>query len=383
MVSAQSSTDSSHTPVSQTHASHTATPHAASTLDAERLSGASKAQSTQGQAGEQTKMKAISQPAWGGPEVLQLVEVARPQVPEAGVLVRVMAASVHKGDWHMLTGKPYLIRLAGFGFSAPKRTIPGMAVAGRVAAVGQSVTVFKVGDEVFGEIGGGGFAEYVCVTEKELALKPASVSFEDAATLPISSTTALQGLRDAGRLKPGQSVLINGAAGGVGTFAVQLAKALGAEVTAVCSTGNVALVQSLGADHVIDYKQEDFTQGIPRFDVILDLVGNRSATACRRVLKEGGRLVAVAGGNEYEWTGPLFPILTGMAGNLFSSKTFVPLAAKPTAQDLKIVADLVAAGKVKPFIDQRFSLAQVSDALRLQGQGHARGKSVIRVAQDT
>lgn len=368
MISVQSSTDSSHT------SSH----HTASTLDAQRLGG-----STGTSAVALVKMKAISQPAWGGPEVLQLVEVARPQVPDEGVLVRVMAASVHKGDWHMLTGKPYLIRLAGMGFSQPKRPIPGMAIAGRVEAVGRNVTIFKVGDEVFGEIGGGGFAEYVVVTEKELALKPALVSFEDAATLPVSSTTALQGLRDAGKLQPGQSVLINGAAGGIGTFAVQLAKALGAEVTGVCSTGNVALVQSLGADHVIDYKQEDFTVGSPRFDVILDLVGNRSAAACRRVLKEGGRLVAVAGGIEYEWTGPLFPILQGLLGNLFTSKTFVPLGAKPNTQDLKTMVELVAAGKVKPVIDQRFSLAQVPDALRLQGQGHARGKSVIRVAQDT
>lgn len=368
MISALSSTDSS----------QSAPHHTASAGKTENISVSSDVQ-----AGNLAKMKAISQPAWGGPEVLQLVEVERPPVPDEGVLVRVMAASVHKGDWHMLTGKPYLIRLAGMGFSQPKRPIPGMAIAGRVEAVGRNVTAWKVGDGVFGEIGGGGFAEYVVVTEKELALKPASVSFEDAATLPVSSTTALQGLRDAGKLQPGQSVLINGAAGGIGTFAVQLAKALGAEVTGVCSTGNVALVQSLGADHVIDYKQEDFTLGSPRFDVILDLVGNRSAAACRRVLKEGGRLVAVSGGIEYEWTGPLFPILQGLLGNLFSSKTFVPLGAKPNVQDLTTVVELVAAGKVRPFIDQRFSLAQVADALRLQGQGHARGKSVIRVALDT
>jgi NADPH:quinone reductase-like Zn-dependent oxidoreductase len=204
-------------------------------------------------------MRAILQPAYGPPAVLVQASVDRPALRADGVMVRVAAASLHKGDWHLLTGTPYLLRLAGFGLFKPNHPIPGMAIAGRVEAVGPEVEDFEAGDEVFGEIRSGGFAEYVCVGAHELAHKPAGMSFEDAATLPVSATTALQGLRDAGRLQAGQSVLINGAAGGVGTFAVQIAKALGASVTGVCSAGNVALVRSLGADHVVDYSAEDFT----------------------------------------------------------------------------------------------------------------------------
>lgn len=323
------------------------------------------------------QMKAILQSAYGLPEVLRLAEVDRPAVNDDSVLVKVVVVSLHKGDWHLLTGTPYLIRALGFGILKPNRAIPGMAVAGRVEAVGRNVKAFRPGDEVFGEIGGGGFAEYVCVREQELAPKPASVSFEDAATLPISATTALQGLRDAGGLQPGHSVLINGAAGGVGTFAVQIAKALGAEVTGVCSARNVDVVKAIGADHVIDYGTEDFTAGNRRYDVILDLVGNRPPAACRRVLAERGKLVASAGGADHPWVGPMIATILGLLGNLFSRQPFVPLMAKPNTADLITVSGLVAAGKVRPVVDRRYTLAEVPEALRALGGGHSRAKSVV------
>lgn len=322
------------------------------------------------------RMKAILQPAYGLPEVLVHAEVARPVVHDNGVLVKVVAAGINKGDWVLLTGTPYLLRIGGFGLRKPNQPIPGMAVAGRVEAIGRNVTAFQVGDEVFGEINRGGFAEYVCVTEKELARKPASLSFEQTATLPIA-TTALQGLRDAGHVEPGQSVLINGAAGGVGTFAVQIAKAFGAEVTAVCSSANAELVRSLGADHVVDYSQDDFTRGTRRYDVILDLMGNHSLSACRRVLTERGRLVASAGGADRKWLGPMFSILAGLASNLFSTQTFVPLLNKPNKDDLATLATMVEAGRIMPVIDRRYTLAEVPEAMRYLGLGHSRGKSII------
>lgn len=324
-------------------------------------------------------MRAILQTAYGPPDLLRLTDVEPPKLRDDGVMVKVITATVHKGDWHLLTGTPYLLRLAGFGMFKPNNPIPGMAVAGQVEAVGPAVTAFRPGDEVFGEIKAGGFAEYVCAGEAELAHKPAGVSFEAAASLPVSATTALQGLRDAGRLQPGQSVLINGAAGGVGTFAVQIAKQLGAEVTAVCSAGNVAAVVALGADHVIDYGQEDFTAGDRRYDVILDLVGNHAVGACRRVLMPQGRFVSAAGGAQHEWTGPLFPLMCGMASNLFSKQPFVPLVARPGRADLEIVAGYVEAGAVTPVIERRYALADVPEALRVQGLGHAVGKSLITI----
>ncbi|MES2640214.1 MAG: NAD(P)-dependent alcohol dehydrogenase [Myxococcota bacterium] len=322
-------------------------------------------------------MKAILQPAYGQPDILVLGNVARPQMQDDGVLVRVVAASLNKADWHFLTGAPYLFRLSGVGFTRPHKPILGMAMAGRVEAVGANVKAFRVGDEVFGEIDRGAFAEYVCVTEKELAHKPATLSFEETATLPLAGTTALQGLRDAGRLQPGQSVLINGAAGGVGTFAVQIAKSLGAEVTGVCSTGNVALVRSIGADHVVDYTQEDFTRQDRRYDVLFDLVGNQPLSACRRVLKEQGRLVSSSGGAEHAWVGPMVLLLTGMASNLYSRQPFVPLVARPDPADLLALRAFVEAGQVKPVVDRRYTLAEVPEAMRYLGQGRTRGKSVI------
>lgn len=322
------------------------------------------------------KMKAIVQPAYGGPDVLVHTDVDRPTPGEDGVLLRVVATSLHKGDWHLLTGTPYLVRMM-FGFTRPKSPIPGMAIAGRVEAVGRQVTTWKVGDEVFGEIGGGGFAEYVVVRADELARKPASLSFEEVATLPISATTALQGLRDAGKLMPGQSVLINGAAGGVGLFAVQIAKAMGAVVTGVCSTGNVELVRSKGADHVVDHTSQDFTRGEHRYDVIFDLVGNHPASALRGALAPQGLLVAAAGGAQNTWIGPLGTTLSGLTSNLWSAQKFVPLMAKPATADLDAVGALADAGSLRPYIDRRYTLGQVPEALRHLGQGHSRGKSVV------
>ena len=322
-------------------------------------------------------MKAIVQPAYGLPEVLHLADVDRPVVGDDGVLVRVLAGSLNQADWHWLTGTPYIFRLSGIGVEKPNKPIPGMAVAGRVVAVGVNVEAFQVGDEVFGEIDRGGFAEYVCASERELAHKPANLTFEEAAALPLAGTTALQGLRDAGRLQPGQSVLINGAAGGVGTFAVQIAKALGAEVTGVCSGRNVELVRLLGADHVVDYDKEDFTRGDRRYDVILDLVGNRPLSACRRVLTERGRFVSSSGGAQHTWVGPLLFVLTGIASNLYSSQPFVPLAARPAKEDLITLRGLVEAGQVRPVIDRRYTLDELPDAMRYLGRGHTRGKSVV------
>ncbi|MDP2311973.1 MAG: NAD(P)-dependent alcohol dehydrogenase [Pseudomonadota bacterium] len=322
-------------------------------------------------------MKAILQPAYGLPEVLHLAEVDRPVLHDDGVLVRVLAASVNKADWHYLTGAPYLFRLSGVGFKRPNKPIPGMAVAGRVVAVGVNVHAFQVGDEVFGEIDRGGFAEYVCVSEQELAHKPADLAFEESAALPLAGTTALQGLRDAGRLQPGQSVLINGAAGGVGTFAVQIAKALGAVVTGVCSTRNVELVRSIGADHVVDYNQEDFTRGDRRYDVIFDLVGNQSLSACRRVLTEHGRLVSSSGGAEHAWVGPMVFVLSGIASNLYSRQPFVAFAAKASKDDLIALRGLVEAGQVRPVIDRHYKLSEVPEAMRYLGQGRSRGKCVV------
>lgn len=322
------------------------------------------------------QMKAILQPVYGLPDVLRLADVDRPPVADDGVLVRIVAAGVTRGD--LLTGKPYPVR-AVFGLAAPARPIPGMAIAGRVEAVGRAVTTFRVGDEVLGEVNRGGYAEYVCATEKDLVAKPAGLSFEDAATLPVSATSALQGLRDAGGLQAGQHVLVNGAAGGVGTWAVQIAKALGAVVTGVCSTDNVELVRSLGADHVIDYRTGDYTRGTARYDLIFDLVGNHPLAASRAVLTERGRVVAAAAGGENDWTGPIGPILTGLVSNVYSAQKFASLMALPNRADLLVVCGLIEAGKARAVIDRRYTLADVPDAMRYLGLGRTRGKSVVNV----
>lgn len=324
-----------------------------------------------------TTMNALIQPAWGSPDVLTLTQVPQPTLRDGAVLVRVRAAALNKGDWHLLTGTPYLLRLMGYGLAAPRVPIPGCAVAGQVEAVGAGVTGLRVGDEVFGEIARGGFAEYATVDETALAKIPAGMSFATAATIPIAGTTALQGLRDAGKVQPGQSVLIQGASGGVGTFAVQIAVAMGAKVTAVCSARNGELVRGLGASAVIDYAQTDFTTAGERYDVIFDLIGDHSVAACRRALTPTGRYLSAAGGAENMIVGPMLRVLLGMMSNLTSRQPFVPVVAMPNREDLAQVAAMVAAGTVTPVLDRTVTLREVPDAMRALGLGHTRGKIAI------
>jgi len=328
--------------------------------------------------GPSTRMRAVIQATYGGPEVLEITEIAPPTVADDGVLVRVEVAGVNRGDWHLLTGTPYLVR-AAYGLARPARPVPGMAMAGHVVTVGASVSGFKVGDRVFAELNRGGFAEYAAVPATALAHVPAGLSMELAATIPVSGTTALQGLRDGGLVRPGQAVLVNGASGGVGSFAVQIAKAMGAEVTGVCSARNMELVRSLGADRVIDYAVEDFTRGARRYDVIFDLVGNHGISSLRRVLEPRGRLLAASGGAEHTWIGPMLDVLGGLLSNIWSSQPFVPVMNKPNPADLVEVAGLALAGKVTPVIDRRYTLGEVPEAMRYLGSGRVRGKCVVTV----
>jgi NADPH:quinone reductase-like Zn-dependent oxidoreductase len=323
-------------------------------------------------------MKAIVHREYGPPDVLAVGEVARPVPGEEDVLVRVHAAGVSIGDHHVVTGKPYLVRVSPFGgFPKPKNPVPGAAMSGRVEAIGAKVTAFRVGDEVFGQALNGAFAEYLVMPAKLLAPKPKGLSFEEAAATPWG-TTALQGLRDAGGLKAGERVLIHGASGAVGTWAVQLAKSMGAHVTAVCSTRNVELVRSLGADEVIDYTTSDFVTGGARFDVLFDLVGNRALSDCKAVLKPGGRYVPCAGGGG-DWVGPFVRILGGLLVFLFGGKHFKLFVQDVNAADLVVMKDLVEAGKVKPVVERTWSLEETGAALQHVGTGHARGLNVIRL----
>jgi len=314
-------------------------------------------------------MKAIVYEKYGPPtEVLELREVEKPTPKDNEVLVKIFAASINDGDKSMIKGKPIFIRLMGTGLLKPKNTIPGGDIAGRVDAVGRNVKQFKPGDEVFGDIGGighGAFAEYVSVPENVLALKPVNLSYEEAAAFPQYALVALQGLRDNGNIQSGHKVLINGASGGVGTFAVQVAKSYGAEVTGVCSTKNLDLVRSLGADHVIDYTQEDFTQNEQRYDLILDSVANRSISEYTGALTPEGRYVAVA-----------FNVraLISMSGDKVSQ-----MSHKPNVNDLVYMKELVEAGKVVPVIDKRFPLSEIGEAFRYFEEGHPQGKVVITV----
>ncbi|PTL76939.1 NAD(P)-dependent alcohol dehydrogenase [Vitiosangium sp. GDMCC 1.1324] len=321
-------------------------------------------------------MNAIVQPAYGSVEVLRFEQVERPAVGDGEVLVRVHAASVCKGDVHLLTGKPYLLRLM-FGLSQPKRRIAGQNVAGTVEAVGSHVTAFKPGDEVYGQTPGGAFAEYVCASADMLAPKPANLTFEQAAAVPVSGMTALQGLRDAGQLKPGQKVLINGASGGVGTFAVQIAKALGAEVTAVCSTRHVDKVRAIGADRVIDYTREDFARGAERYDVMLDLVGNRPLADCRAVLKPEGVFVSSAGSPGGNWIGPIVWMLKVMLAGMFGRQKVALLMSTPRQEDLLFLRSLLEAGKVTPVIERQYALRETAAAVGHVAEGHAQGTTVI------
>jgi NADPH:quinone reductase-like Zn-dependent oxidoreductase len=323
-------------------------------------------------------MKALVHDTYGPPDILELREVDRPAVTDDDVLVRVRAFSVNPAEWHTLTGTPYVARLQA-GLLRPKRKVLGVDFAGTVEAVGRNVTQFRPGDEVFGGRSGA-FAEFVAVPEERAVVrKPANLSFEQAAAVPIAAITALQGLRDRGKIRPGHKVLINGASGGVGTFAVQIAKALGAEVAGVCSTRNVELVRSIGADRVIDYTQEDFTRTGQRYDLLLDIAGNRSWTECKRVLKPNATLVVVGGPKANRWIGPLGGLAKLRLAALRSSQKVTFFVASITKADLLVLQELLEAGTVTPVIDRRYGLGEVADAFRYLGEGHAQGKVVVTV----
>ncbi len=321
-------------------------------------------------------MKAIVHHRYGSPDVLEFRDVDNPAVGDDGVLVRVRAASVNPYDWHMMRGLPYVARLDA-GLRAPKRQVPGIDLAGRVEAVGPNVTQFRPGDEVFGQ-SAGTFAEYVCARESGLAPKPTDLTFEQAAAIPCAAFTALQGLRDRGRIKPGQKVLINGAAGGVGTFAVQIAKSFGADVTGVCSTTNVEMVRSIGAEQVIDYTQEDFARSGVRYDLILDAVGNRSLSDYRRVLVPTG-VLAIAGAADGRWIAPLALPIKAVVLSRFASQDLVPFLAARRKDDLVLLTELIEARKVTPVIDRSYPLSEAAEAVRYLEKRHARGKVVITV----
>lgn len=320
-------------------------------------------------------MKAIVYTKYGSSDVLQLQEVEKPTPKDNEVMLKVHAASVNPLDWHFMRGKPYVMRLQS-GLRSPKKSALGVDVAGQVEAVGKDVTEFQPGDNVFGACNGS-FAEYVCASEKSLVKKPTHLTFEQVAAVPIAAFTALQGLRNQGQIQPGQKVLINGAAGGVGTFAVQIAKSFGAIVTGVCSTRNVSMVCSIGADHVIDYTQEDFTQSGLHYDLIFDAVGNRSLSDCRRVLSSSGTLVIVGGPDKGRLLGPLARSIHGLVLSRFVSQRMVMLMAAWSKDDLFEIQQLLDDGKVTPVIDRTYTLSEVPEAIRYLEKGHAQGKVVI------
>jgi NADPH:quinone reductase-like Zn-dependent oxidoreductase len=319
-------------------------------------------------------MKAIVRDTYGSPDVLKLREIERPELTDDGVLVRVHAASVNRGDWYTVAGM-YVARPAT-GLRRPKSRLIGTDFAGTVEAVGRDVTEFRPGDEVFGGRTGA-LAEYVCARARSVALKPARLTFEEAAAVPVAALTALQGLRDRGQIQPRQKVLINGASGGVGTFAVQIAKALGAEVTAVCSTRNVDLARSIGADHVVDYIREDFTRSEERYDLMFDNAGSRSWSECKRVLNRQATVVLVGGQIGNRLLGPLGHVVRMRLAATLGSRKAVFFIAKFNSADIEVLRELVEAEKVTPVIDRRYELSEVADAFRYMGEGHARGKVVI------
>ena len=321
-------------------------------------------------------MRAVVRRKYGSPDVLHVAEIPRPTPAAGQVLLQVRAASVNPGDWRILRADPFLIRLMGYGLLAPRHPVLGQDVAGRVVSVGADVTRFRPGDEVFGESpDGGAFAEYACVPAARLAPKPDNLAFEQAAAVPMAAVTALRGLRLAGPLQPGQHVLINGASGGVGTFAVQIARALGAQVTGVCSSRNVELVRSLGADRVVDYTRGDFTRDGRDHDLVLDAAAYRSIFDFRRVMRPGGTYVMIGGSA----TRPFQVLLGGSLASMAGSRKFRFLASETTTEDLVELTGLLDAGKVVPVIDRRYALSDVPDALRYLETGRARGKVVIRI----
>jgi NADPH:quinone reductase-like Zn-dependent oxidoreductase len=328
-------------------------------------------------------MKAIVHDVFGPPDVLRLQDIDTPVVGDDDVLVRVHAAGVDPGVWHFMAGLPYMVRLMGLGFRAPKGRVRGGDLAGRVEAVGRNVTRLRPGDDVFGAcdpLRGGSFAEYARAPANRLAAKPANLTFEQAAAVPVSACTALQGLRDAGHVQPGQKVLVVGAGGGVGTFAVQLAKAFGAEVTGVCSTSKVDLVRSIGADDVIDYTRDDFANGTRRYDLILDTAGRRSLLTLRRALAPRGALVIVGGEGGNRWSGGFGrQILRAPLLSLFVGQKFRPLNAKVVTEDLDVLRGFIESGEVTPVIDRTYPLAEAPDAVRYMHESSPGGKVVVTV----
>jgi len=322
-------------------------------------------------------MKAIVQHKFGSPDVLELQDIDKPAIEDDQVLIRVRATSVNPYDWHMMTGTPYIARISA-GLLKPKQTTPGVDVAGKIESVGKNVTQFQPGDDVFGG-SPGAFAEYSRAREEGIVLKPANLTYEQAAAVTLAGLTALQGLRDKGRIQPGHKVLINGASGGIGTFAVQIAKALGAEVTGVCSTRNMDMVRSIGADHVVDYTAEDFTGRGEHYDLFLDLVGNRSLSECGDVLTPDGIYVAVSGPKKNRLLGPLMRTLRLLLVSRFGSHKMVGMLTGRSQEDLLDLRDLLESGKVTPVIDRQYGLTEAAEAMRHQEQGHAQGKTVITV----
>jgi NADPH:quinone reductase-like Zn-dependent oxidoreductase len=323
-------------------------------------------------------VKAIVQDTYGSADVLELRDVDTPVIGDDEVLVQVRAAGVDQGVWHVMAGLPYPIRLAGYGLRAPKTPVPGMDVAGVVEAVGGDVTRFQPGDEVFG-IAKGAYAQYARALESKLAPKPANLTFEQAAVVAVSGLPALQGLRDHGKLRGGQTVLIIGASGGVGTYAVQLAKAFGAHVTGVCSTTKVDMVRSIGADHVIDYTRDDFAEGEQRYDMILDIGGNSSLSRLRRALAPKGTLIIAGGETDGRWLGGTDRQLRALALSRFVAQKLGTFVSKENHEDMIVLKELIEAGKVTPVIDRTYPLNEVPEAIRYMREGRARGKVVITV----
>lgn len=323
-------------------------------------------------------MRAIVQNSYGSFEVLQIAEIERPQIKDDEILVKVSAAGLDRGTEHLMTGTPYLIRLLGYGFRGPKNPVPGLDFSGTVEALGKNVTRFQLGDEVYG-IGQGSFAEYVSVKEKKLALRPTNLELQTAAAVPVSAITALEAVRDHGRLEAGQSVMVIGASGGVGTYAVQIAKALGAHVTGVCSTSKMELVQSLGAERIIDYTKEDFADGQTQYDLIVDIGGNTQTAKLRKALSPKGTLVFVGGEEGGRIIGGIGRQIMAVILSPFRKQRFAMFVGSESAAALEQVTRMIEQGQITPFVGAKFSLEQAPEAMRQLANGEARGKTIITV----